>query len=380
MLAKSSHYELTLVQPDFSSRLTDLIIELDYLRKKTPAGTTPDHIFSQIKRLFHTLESIGSARIEGNRTTVADFIETKIDNIIPVEKQEQIAEIMNMEKALDFIDDTVEKTDINRILLSELHKLVVINLSHEGSKTPGVYRRGPIRITGASFSPPEIVAPYMDELFKFINNNDSPKYDLLKTAIAHHRFTWIHPFDNGNGRTVRLLTYAMLIKQGFRVNQGRIINPTAVFCSDRDKYYSMLSKADSGIPEDILAWCEYVLEGLRNEIEKIDNLLDYTYLSKNILLPAINYIRDRKQITDIEAKILRMAVSHNVFKASDVDKIMSDKHPSIVSRTLRKLKDRNLIKPESEKSRLYALHFSNSHLLRGIMAMLEKNNFLPIRD
>lgn len=43
----------------------------------------------------------------------------------------------------------------------------------------------------------------MEELFDFINAEDSPKYDLLKTAIAHHRFVWIHPFGNGNGRTVK---------------------------------------------------------------------------------------------------------------------------------------------------------------------------------
>ena len=41
---------------------------------------------------------------------------------------------------------------------------------------------------------------HMAELFDFINTPNSPKYDLLKAAIAHHRFVWIHPFGNGNGR------------------------------------------------------------------------------------------------------------------------------------------------------------------------------------
>ena len=71
----------------------------------------------------------------------------------------------------------------------------------------------------------------MNELFDFINQDSGAKFDLLKTAIAHHRFVWIHPFGNGDGRTVRLFTYAMLIKLGFNVNVGRIINPTAVLCN-----------------------------------------------------------------------------------------------------------------------------------------------------
>ena len=43
------HYDLTLVEPNFKSNLTDLIIELDYLRKKPLGGSTPVKIFFQLK-------------------------------------------------------------------------------------------------------------------------------------------------------------------------------------------------------------------------------------------------------------------------------------------------------------------------------------------
>ncbi len=77
-MAEFKHFDLKLVEPIFNSPLTDLIIELDYLRKKPLGGTTHPVIFFQLKDIFHTLESIGSARIEGNRTTLAEYIETKI--------------------------------------------------------------------------------------------------------------------------------------------------------------------------------------------------------------------------------------------------------------------------------------------------------------
>lgn len=60
----------------------------------------------------------------------------------------------------------------------------------------------------------------MQELTAFINAADPPKYDLIKVALAHHRFGWIHPFGNGNGRVVRLLTYSLLINYGFNVQTG----------------------------------------------------------------------------------------------------------------------------------------------------------------
>ncbi len=87
---------------------------------------------------------------------------------------------------------------------------------------------------------------YMDELIDFVTREDDPRYDLIKIAIAHHRFVWIHPFTNGNGRTVRLFTYALLMKYGFRVETAqRILNPTAVFCNDREQYYNKLRRATS---------------------------------------------------------------------------------------------------------------------------------------
>ena len=56
---------------------------------------------------------------------------------------------------------------------------------------------------------------------------------------------------------------------------------------DRNKYYDMLSSADSGDSDKTLEWCLYVLEGLRLEIEKIDKLLDLKYMINTILLPDI---------------------------------------------------------------------------------------------
>jgi len=66
--ATFNHFDLKLIEPDFGSSLSDLIIELDYLRKKQLGGSTHPKVFFQLKNIFHKLESIGSARIEGNNT------------------------------------------------------------------------------------------------------------------------------------------------------------------------------------------------------------------------------------------------------------------------------------------------------------------------
>jgi hypothetical protein len=92
------HFDLRLVHPLFDSGLTSLIMDLDHLRKKVLGGTTPLHIFFQIKNIFHIIESIGSARIEGNHTTLVEYIDSKIAPSSLTET-EPIIEIRNMESA-----------------------------------------------------------------------------------------------------------------------------------------------------------------------------------------------------------------------------------------------------------------------------------------
>lgn len=384
MAASFKHFDLKLIEPSFGSSLTDLVIELDYLRKKRLGGTTPPPLFFQLKELFHMLESLCSARIEGNRTTLAEIIENRLEGNASAD--EKIREIVNMEEAMNFIDRHVQTSSLNQAFISELHRLTVKDLSPppkgEGDNTPGVYRAENVNITGSNHKPPEYlqVNDYMDELIEFINRTDSPKYDLIKTAIAHHRFVWIHPFVNGNGRTVRLFTYALLVKWGFHVDTGRILNPTAVFCNDRGKYYDYLSAADSGDDKGIASWCEYVLSGLKQEIEKIDHLTEYNYLKKEIIIPAINFSHERKVITDTEAKVLRKTAELGRMQASDIGDIFAGKSSAEISRQIARLRGRKMLQPEKEGSRKYVIRFDNNYLLRGIIKYLGEKGFLPIKD
>ena len=328
------------------------------------------------------MESIGSARIEGNRTTIAAYIESKITP--PENPSEDIQEIANIEKALEFIETNIQDYPLSRAFISEIHKIVVAGLSREWSSAPGNYRSGNVIITGSPHTPPDftLVPVLMNELFEFTENRDSEKYDLLKIAISHHRFAWVHPFDNGNGRTVRMFTYAMLMKYGFNVHIGqRLINPTAVFCNDRDRYYEALAYADSWSDAGILAWCEYVLSGLSEEIEKLDKLLDYAFLRDKILLPAIANAHEYRQITDKEKVILDLVAKKMVIEAKDVKTLFPDLHETNISRYIRDLKEKKLLIPEwGENSRKYLIGFWNSALLRGIIHVLREEGFITLEE
>jgi Fic family protein len=373
------HHDLRLLNPRFDSPLLDVLTDLEHLRRLEIRGSTPPMVFLQLKQVFHFLESLASARIEGNHTTLADYVEAKL---APASTDtDALREIDNIEAAMRQVESAIEPgAPFSEHLLRGLHAIAVHQLEREGDRTPGSYRTGPVRIAQAEHLPPDAVQVpgYMAELVAFINQSDPPKYDLMKVALAHHRFAWVHPFSNGNGRVVRLLTYAMLIKYGFQVSAaGRLLNPAAVFCADRYRYYAMLSQADSGEPAQLEHWCTYVLTGVRDELEKVNRLADYAHLQSAILLPALAHARERQLITAQEQAVLQATVRAGTVKAGELEAAMPGLNAGQRTYQIRKLVEGGLLQPVREGARQYTLGFRHNMLLRGVVKALADQGFVP---
>ena len=373
-----SHFDLALLNPAFDSPLVDVLTELEHLRRLKLVGTTPAPVFFQLKRVFHMLESLGSARIEGNHTTLADYVESSLDGTATA--GDHLAEIANIEEAMAYIESALQPgAEVSEHFIRELHALAVRNLVREGDATPGAYRVGQVQISQSEHLPPPgvLVGSYMQELVAFINRADAPKYDLIKVALAHHRFGWIHPFGNGNGRVVRLLTYALMIKYGFNVQAGgRVLNPTAVFCSNRDQYYAMLAGADAGTPAGLEQWCQYVLQGVLVELNKVDQLTQYEYLKRKILVPALGFARSRGLITAQEEAVLLASVKFGIAKAADLSAAMPGMSTAQRTYQIKKLVERKMLHPITPNARQYTLGFDNSYLMRGVIHALSNESFI----
>lgn len=381
MKEELSSKNIIIPEPSFGSDLTNIILDLEKLRTKQLGGDVPPYIFFQLKNIFQILETLGSARIEGNNTTLSEYVEKLIDSQSADESDD---EIKNLENAINFIEDnTDEQTVFNRAYISEIHKIITKDLTPppngEGSKYAGELRKHGVSIKKSGHTPPEhfILPEYFEKFIEFINEEYKEQYQLLMVAVAHHRFEYIHPFDNGNGRMGRLLNYAFLIKLGFKVKQGRLVNPSSVFYTDRDQYYDILSRADSLEAKDLLSWCEYFLRGLKNEIEKIDHLLKKEYVQKEILLPTLKIALEREHITKQEFEILSYLVKKEdmAMKAEELS-VFGIKDSKKKSYIMNKLKEKNMISPVKEGGRIYTVRFLNNYLLRGIMQVLKENGFV----
>jgi len=365
------------------SYLANLVVELETLKNKDLHMTTNVLVFNQLKDLLNRLEMLGSARIEGNNTTVMEYIEKRQsmeDETGDDEKiSESIQEILNIENALRYCEESLRLgKKINRSFVSDVHKIVVQGLKREGSIDPGNYRKINLSINKSKVQLSDFtqIDSDMEELFAFVDNDKNISNAMLKDAIAHHVYVLIHPFDNGNGRTARIFTYACLLRDGFSLVE-KVINPTAVFCSNRNMYYDMLAIADTQTPEGIETWCRYVLDGVRDEFLKISKLTQENFVKEFVIKPCVEFSKIRGIISDKEYDILKVFFHSIEIGTSDLSSIIPNMSKSRYSQIFKEMKDRKLV-VESSRG-LYVINL-NGPLIRGVVKALDVINFLPVQD
>lgn len=80
---------------------------------------------------------------------------------------------------------------------------------------------------------------------------------VIKTGLFHHQFVFLHPFVDGNGRTVRLLTALILLQSNYQINKYFVLDD--FYDLDRETYSDSLSSADGG---EQTKWLEYFTDGM----------------------------------------------------------------------------------------------------------------------
>ncbi len=177
----------------------------------------------------------------------------------------------------------------------------------------GRYRNASVRISGANFVPPNAlkVDAYMTELINWLNDDSIVINLVVKAAIFHHRFVWIHPFFDGNGRTVRLVYNLYLMKLGFP--------PAIILKNDRKKYYDALNKANNG---DYSKLVLLVLQALERSVDIYLSNLNNTYddyqpISSIVSEPDVPYGQEYVSLLARQGKIDAFKEGKNWYTSKD---------------------------------------------------------------
>ncbi len=164
-------------------------------------------------------------------------------------------EASNGIRQADFVFQTIEdalvsdgKFKLRPSFLGELNRLAVEGLTQYA----GVPRPHGMSITGSGHTPPfpEKVQSYIEEMCDYVNENWA-RSPVHLAAYMMWRLNWIHPYDDGNGRTARAAAYAVLsIRLGVRLPGKNTIIDQIV--GSKKGYYHALEAADAKDLEGVL--------------------------------------------------------------------------------------------------------------------------------
>lgn len=160
-----------------------------------------------------------SNALEGNSLTLS---ETKVlleDGITVGGKPiRDCYEATGHARAYDFMLTLARSTDFTftEENVKRLHYLFYNGIDPEKA---GQYRVGQVFITGTEYVPPtaEEVPPMMAAFIDDLNAKKDKLHPVELSAYAHRRLVDIHPFQDGNGRTARLLMNLILVNKGYCV-------------------------------------------------------------------------------------------------------------------------------------------------------------------
>lgn len=160
------------------------------------------------------------------------------------------------------IDQMQGSLAISPEIIMDLHRKAMNDLhSHAGS-----YRTCPVRIREAVHRPPpqETVAGFVEQMCEDANTTD---WEPIKTsAFLLWRLNWIHPFEDGNGRTSRAVSYLALCVRLGKNLPGRPTIPEQL-TRNRNLYYAALADAD-------VAWRESSVVDVRKLEDLLENCLE----------------------------------------------------------------------------------------------------------
>lgn len=154
---------------------------------------------------------------------------------------------------------------------------------------------------GANFLLPNAlkVNDLMGELIGWVNNNPLQINAVALASVFHHRFVHVHPFFDGNGRTVRLIMNLLLMKEGYP--------PAVILKNDRKKYYDALNQANKGSYGKLLLLVAQALERSLNiylnayPSESLDD--EYQSIAEIVSEPDVPYGQEYVSLLARQGKI-----------------------------------------------------------------------------
>lgn len=299
-----------------SHKILQSIREIGEVLGGIKASFISEKSYTTLKCAARELSVFASTSIEGNPLALTDV--KRILKNKPIHIRDTEKEIINYNKALEYVYTKVR--DNSFVLnLEEFQKIqsIVVDGLMETQDDIGYIRKKPVIIRDPRyidriiFIPPDAkdVKSLTESLCEFMNASKNSIDPIILAGLFHRQSVIIHPFMDGNGRTTRIITTALLRMTGIDIFE--IFSFENYYNQNVSSYFNHVGLQedyyDYKESPDFTEWLEYFVDGILYELKRVQKNI---FLAKrNIRIPehyniVLDYIKEHGNISQREyAKI-----------------------------------------------------------------------------
>jgi len=359
-----------------SNEILKKISAIDENRFSLSTIELPPMTKNRLRKNSKKKSSYASNKIEGNPLT-----EQQVDEVIERDEHKHFLkpeqEIRNYFLALNVLEEKLKRREaFSKEMILEVQAMVEKGASKEkiglrGAMPPGVLFAVYDSVTGVpEYIPPEYcdIPGLLDELVEYVNTTDD--HPLIIAAVVHYQLVTIHPFEDGNGRTARLMSGYILDFYGYGFNG--IGSLEEYFAYDPDEYYAALQMDLPALyysgrenPPHSEIWVNYFLRMVELYSQKVFEMSKG--VQEDDLDGSLSYLNAKEKET------LRFLLEKRLleFAPIDVSKLLGVTNKTIINRCAR-LTNHGFLIPNivSQRIRSYSLSEFTKQNQKRILARI----------
>lgn len=355
-----------MIKVTITNEILKRITAIDENRFTMRSVDIPKRIENTLRKNSKKKSSYASNKIEGNPLTEQQSNEAiDSDEHKHFLKPEQ--EIRNYYLALTLLEKKLQnKEPFSKGLILEIQSIVEKGASKEkiglrGEMPPGMLFAVYDSQTGnPDYIPPEYtdIPGLLDELVEYVNTTDD--HPLIIAAVVHYQLVTIHPFEDGNGRTARLLSGYILDYYGYGFNG--IGSLEEYFAYDPDDYYKSLQMGLPALyysgrnnPPHPEIWINYFLRMIELYSNKVCEMSRASV--DNEVISGLSHLNAKEK--DLLVYLLKNNIT--VFTPIEISKVFGVTNKTIINRCV-KLSSNGFLVPNIVKDRVRSYSLSEFSL------------------
>lgn len=326
-----------MIKVTITNDILNSIIEIELNRYKISLVELSQNVLNKLRKNSKIKSSYASNKIEGNPLS-----EKQAEEVIESDERKHYLkpdqEVRNYFLALNYLEEKLNnKEKLSKKLILDVQKLVEKGAPKEkiglrGPMPPGVLFAVYDSKTGnPDYIPPEYsdVPGLLDELIEYVNTTDD--HPLIVAAVVHYQLVTIHPFEDGNGRTARLLSGYIMDLNGYGFNGVGSLEE--YFAYDVDEYYDSIQMGLPALyysgrenPPHPEIWINYFLRMVKLYSRKVCDL--QLSSEEEDIAGSLSFLKEREK----ELLVLLISNYRGEFTPIEVSKQLSVTNNTVINR------------------------------------------------